>query len=136
MVRVLIFGGRDFNDAERFHFTLEDFVKANGPITCIIHGKAKGADGWGAFHAREYGIPERPFPAKWDDIHAPGAVIKYTRGPTGKPYNALAGHWRNQEMIDIGKPDWGIGFKGGTGTADMAARLERAEIPIWNGGYK
>lgn len=136
MTRVLIFGGRDFNNVETFHFTLLAFVRANGPISCIIHGNAKGADSWAAFHAREYHIPERPFPAKWNDIYAPGAVIKYTRGPNGKAYNALAGHWRNQEMIDIGKPDWGIGFKGGSGTADMATRLERAGIPIWNGGYK
>lgn len=136
MNRVLIFGGRDFNDAQLFYWTMYDFVEKNGPISCIIHGNAKGADSWAAWHAKEYKIPQRPFPAKWNDIHVPGALIKYQRGPNGKAYNALAGHWRNQEMIDIGKPNWGIGFKGGSGTVDMATRLERAGIPIWNGGYK
>lgn len=135
-MRVLIFGGRDFNDVETMHYALGAFQAAHGQITCIIHGDAKGADNWGKWHAiNELHVPHRPFPAKWNDIHAPGAVVKYTRGPNGRPYNAVAGHWRNQEMINVGKPDWGIGFKGGAGTADMARRLTAAGIPIYNAGY-
>lgn len=134
-MRVLIFGGRDFNDPAEMHYSIVDFQRAHGLITCIIHGAAKGADSWGAHFAKELGIPQRPFPADWGNIHAPGAVIKYQRGPNGRAYNAVAGHWRNERMIVEGKPDFGMGFKGGSGTADMARRLTAAGIPIWNGGY-
>jgi len=39
------------------------------------------------------------------------------------------------ELIDRGKPTYGMGFEGGTGTADMAKRLEIAGIPMFNAGY-
>lgn len=119
------------------HFNLEAFQKNNGAITCIIHGNAKGADSWAKHFAIEVlKVPHRPFPARWDDINVSGAVIRYTRGMNSKAYNALAGHWRNEEMIVVGKPDAAMGFKGGPGTANMATRCERAGLFIWNAGYK
>lgn len=133
-MKVLIFGGRDFNDQSLMQYHLDQFYMMHGFITCVVHGDATGADKMGAMFARNwFGIPDLPFPADWKNIDVPGAVIKTNR--FGQ-YNAVAGHQRNQKMIDEGKPDWGMGFPGGTGTADMAARLDRAGIPIWNGGYK
>ena len=133
-MRVLIFGGRDFNDQSLMQKHLDDFFMMYGYITHVIHGDASGADRMGAMFARNwFGVPDLPFPADWKNIDVPGAVIKTNR--FGQ-YNAVAGHQRNQRMIVEGKPDWGMGFPGGTGTADMAARLEAAGIPIWDGGYK
>ena len=43
----------------------------------------------------------------------------------------VAGHFRNQQMIDEGKPDAAIIFPGGSGTADMANRIKKAGIPHW-----
>lgn len=129
-MRVLIFGGRDFNDQNLMMNTLNNFYTFNGPITFIIHGDAKGADTLGKHFARNWlGVPDLPFPAAWKDLSAPGAVVK--EGKYG-PYNAVAGHQRNQRMIDEGKPDWGIMMPGGTGTADMKARLDKAGIPVWD----
>ena len=42
-----------------------------------------------------------------------------------------AGPARNQRMLDEGKPDAGIAFPGGPGTADMTRRLKEAGIPVW-----
>lgn len=137
MNRLLLFGGRNFNDPIKMDHELISFIETYGPIGCVIHGAAKGADDWADYFAKQVlRVPVFSIAAKWDDVTAKGAVIKYTRGPSGKAYNALAGHWRNQELIDRGKPTHAMGFEGGTGTADMAKRLLEAKIPIINAGYK
>lgn len=129
-MKVLIFGGRNFYDQSLMQKTLDAFYLQNGAITCVIHGNAPGADSMGRMFARNWlGVPDEPYPADWKDLDAPGAVIKH--GKYG-PYNAVAGHQRNQRMIDEGKPAWGIMFPGGTGTADMNARLVKAGIPVWD----
>ena len=70
-----------------------------------------------------------PFPAKWQDTGRPGSVVRVNS--YGHEYDALAGHFRNQQMIDEGKPDAAIIFPGGSGTADMANRIKKAGIPHW-----
>ena len=133
-MKVLVFGGRDFTDEALMKRTFDAFFVTNGPMTCIIHGDAIGADKMGQHLARNWlMVPEIPFKPDWKNIDVPGAVVK--QGKYGS-YNAIAGHTRNQDMIDLGQPDWGMGFTGGTGTADMAKRLEKAGIPICNGGYQ
>ena len=129
-MKVLIFGGRDFNDQNHMANVLNAFYDLNGPITCVVHGAAKGADLLGQHFARNWlGVPDEPYPAAWSDLTAPGAVIK--QGRYG-PYNVIAGHQRNQRMIDEAKPEWAIMFPGGAGTADMKARLDKAGIPVWD----
>lgn len=129
-MRLLIFGGREFTDQNLMAEELRKFNAVHGLISLVIHGDAKGADRLGQYFARNWlMIPDLAFPAKWDDIQAPGAVIGYTRN--GKPYNKLAGHQRNAQMITEGKPDIAMMFPGGIGTADMCARLEAVQIPVW-----
>lgn len=132
-MRLLIFGGRDFADHNKMAEELRKFNAVHGFITLVIHGNAKGADRLGHYFARNWlMVPDLAFPANWNDIEAPGAVIGYTRN--GKPYNKLAGHQRNAQMIIEGKPDIAMGFPGGTGTADILKRLNDAFIPVWNAG--
>lgn len=63
-------------------------------------------------------MPFDPYPALWDDIDRPGAVVRTNR--YGKKYDVLAGPVRNTRMLREGRPDVAIGFPGGSGTADMA----------------
>ena len=129
-MRLVVTGGRKFSDVQNVRSNLAQFQEQYGRIDLLIHGDSEGLDrvaGWCAWHM--FGIPVQVFPADWSNITTPGAVIKYRRG--GQAYNALAGHWRNGNMITLGKPDWGMVFPGGTGTADMTTRLELAKIPIW-----
>lgn len=138
MTRVLVCGSRHLTkelDWTRIHDALLAFHvhSRRGPITCIIHGAARGADRLSGEWARNAGIPVRSFRANWDDIYAPGAVIKHALG-SGKPYNALAGFQRNQRMLVEGKPDVCIAFKRvgarNAGTQDMIDRCHKAGIEV------
>ena len=41
-----------------------------------------------------------------------------------------AGHIRNQQMIDEGKPDLVVAFPGGAGTADMIRRAKKHNLKV------
>jgi hypothetical protein len=125
-MRVLVFGGRNYRNVERVFAVLD--ALEHRP-TVIIEGGAPGADSFAKQWAQARGIPFEEYEAKWKDLNAPGAVIRYRR--TGGAYNVLAGFDRNQKMIDEGKPDAAVEFPGRNGTADMARRLAKAGIPIY-----
>lgn len=124
-MRVVVFGGRNYANPFFLNWLL-DCIHAGTPITCVVQGEAPGADALGKAWANDHGIPTDDFPADWDNITRPGAVVRTRRD--GKQYDAAAGGVRNQRMIDEGKPILGVGFPGGNGTADMAARLKRCGI--------
>lgn len=127
-MRLLVFGGRGYNHGGTTFMAL-DHLRAQLGVEVIIHGAAPGADQLAGVYARaNSGMSEDPYPADWDNLEAPGAVIVYRKD--GKPYNLKAGFTRNQRMIDEGKPDMGLQFPGGAGTADMRRRLDKAGIPV------
>ena len=112
--RVLVCGGRDYSDYEYLASALDAIHRARPlrPITCIIHGGARGADSLAGKWAFERNVQVQVFMADWN-AHRLGA------GPI-----------RNQKMIDEGEPDLVIAFRGGRGTADMIARTRRAGIDL------
>lgn len=124
-MRVVVTGGRSYSDTKRV-FAVLDELHARRPITALIEGGASGLDVRAKAWARQRGVLPVPFPAPWTDIGHPGAVVRYRRD--GTAYDAAAGGRRNQQMIDEGRPDFGLVFPGGTGTADMRARLVAAQI--------
>lgn len=130
-MRVLICGGRSFKDRGRFN-AIMDMIHGMRlrlyPPTQIIHGAARGADTLAQEWAETWGYETRPFRAAWTDLSHPDALIREWRN--GEKYDALAGHRRNQEMIDEGKPDLVVAFPGGRGTADMIVRAEKAGIEV------
>jgi predicted Rossmann-fold nucleotide-binding protein len=109
---ILVCGGRDFND-ERFVNHILDKANAERGIIAIIQGGAKGADSLAAKWAKANRIPCKAFHADWN-LH-------------GK----AAGHIRNKQMLDEGKPDAVIAFPGGAGTANMVEQARNAGLPIW-----
>lgn len=131
-MKLLIFGGRDYNNGPEMLSHIEAFQVLYGKIEVFISGGARGADQMAIDIARNLNRPVQIFYADWNDISRPGAVVKYTRA--GKAYNCLAGHQRNQQMLDEGKPDWAMGFPGGAGTADMLRRVKKAKVNYWNAG--
>jgi hypothetical protein len=106
-VRLLVCGGRDFEDRTLAFDTL-DRVLAERGVSILIHGGARGADALGAEWATARSIPVQVFKPDWR---------RFGRG---------AGPVRNQEMIQIGKPTYAVAFPGGSGTADMCKRLAAA----------
>lgn len=136
MKRVLVCGGRKYAN----YAALAAWMDAHfGPHSdgdnydmrrdlIIIHGAAPGADYRADRWARWHNVQILPFPAHWDDISHPDAII-VTR-PDGSQYDCMAGHRRNQRMIDEGKPTLVVAFPGGTGTEDMVARAKKAGITV------
>lgn len=126
-MKLLVFGGRDYEWISVAWGAL-DALHRRRPVSLIMHGGARGADRLADRWAINRGVPLKRYPAPWYEvINVPGAVVKLNGA--GKPYNAIAGHWRNQRMADA-KPDLGLQFPGGTGTADMRHRLDGAGIPV------
>ena len=125
-MKALICGGRDWDRVLNSFQALDDF-HAVQPITHVIHGGARGADAIGGAWAKARGIPCDEFPAAWNDLTQPDAVIKINW--RGHKYDALAGFRRNRQMADQ-KPDVVLTFPGGAGTASMVNLARERGIRI------
>lgn len=110
---VLLFGSRDWTDAETIRRRLSRFP----PETVVIHGAATGADSIGGLAATSLGFEVIAEPAEW----RPGGV-----------YDKAAGPKRNQRMLDLYNPSCGLGFMMGLtpGSMDMLRRLVDAGLPV------
>ena len=126
---LVITGGRNGRDAGLVNRALTAVHRKHG-IRLLVQGEAAGFDRLCKDWARSHGIPTADEPADWDDVDRPGAVVRKRRD--GKLYDAAAGGARNQRMIDKHKPDAGVAFPGGSGTADMVRRMKRANIRVWD----
>lgn len=127
-LRLLVCGGRDYADAGAVDHLLSTIHASYGPIACIIHGAARGADTLAKKWALTNNIREEPYPADWDDLTHPDAIIRVRRD--GKRYDARAGSRRNQRMLDEAKPTLVAALPGGRGTADMVARARKAGLHV------
>lgn len=126
LLKIVVFGGRHYDGALVVFEALEH-LHARFAIDCLMHGKATGADQFGAAWAAARRIKVVPYPADWKKITTPGAVIKYNK--YGLPYNAMAGFDRNLVMA-ADNPDLGVQFPGGRGTAHMRRCLDVARVSV------
>ena len=122
-MRVLIYGGRDWNDQQRMDTAL-DVLHARYLFTEVINGgqatrnryadgcELYGADWQAAVWAQKNGIPIRYFYADWHQ------------------HGKAAGPIRNERMLVEGRPHMGVQFPGGKGTRDMRKRLDGADILV------
>ena len=94
--RIIVAGGRNFNDFNLMTQSLDNILtQAKVDKIVVVSGKAKGADTLGERYAKLRGHAVAPFPADWNNISIPGAVVK--TNSYGK-YNSRAGHMRNEKM--------------------------------------
>jgi len=82
MFKVIIAGGRDFNDYELLKKKCDYFLQNKEDII-IISGNARGADSLGEQYARERNLKIDSHPADWDK------------------FGKSAGYRRNKEMVDV-----------------------------------
>lgn len=111
-MRVLVCGGRDFNNYVFVYDALDELHEKEGPFTEVIVGGAPGADYWAESWAWMAGIQRRVYRADW------------------KRHGKAAGPIRNQTMLALGAPHVVVAFPGGRGTADMVSRANRAGIKV------
>jgi predicted Rossmann-fold nucleotide-binding protein len=110
--RILVCGGRAYDDSLFVEQTLDNLRQYFAPEFCIIQGGAKGADALARQWARENGICCITVAANWDY------------------YDKPAGSIRNGWMIDFCKPDLLVAFPGGPGTSNMMKRCVMAGIDV------
>lgn len=112
MSKVLVYGGRKFKNYKKICDVL-DYGNALFCWTDFVCGGARGADRLALAWAKTRKFPEKNrevFEADWET------------------YGLGAGPVRNQEMLDVARPDFSVGFPGGVGTADMEWRLRRLPV--------
>jgi hypothetical protein len=110
-MRVLVCGGRDFENSYGLYDTLDEIHK-NTPITTLIQGEAKGADKLAKAWAEYNKVPTENYPANWDR--------------DGK----AAGPIRNKKMLVDGKPDLVVAFPGGAGTFNMINQAKSSGVRV------
>lgn len=110
-MKVLVCGGRDFNDALTLGSWLGGIHKQHG-ITLLIEGGARGADYMARKFAEWQGIPVKTFEADW------------------QTHGNAAGPIRNRQMLTEAKPDLVVAFEGGRGTANMVKQAKAAGVRV------
>lgn len=108
----LICGGRHFADDQMFDNVMGDLIRIRGVPSKVVHGGADGTDKMAGVWATKFAIDCTVEKAEWNT------------------YGRSAGPRRNQKMLDDHKPDFGVAFPGGHGTADMVRRLKAAGIDM------
>jgi len=111
MFRVIIAGGRNFNDYALLKKKCDHYlsIQINKNINVeIVSGAAKGADKLGERYAKERGFKLTQFPADWDKL---GKKAGYIRNDQMRQYSdALICFWDgeskgSQHMISTAKKD-------------------------------
>ena len=115
-MKVLVCGGRTFNQYSLLSRTLTEFHKLNR-IVELCHGGARGADSLSGDWARAHKVPCKVYHAEWD---------KYGRS---------AGPIRNLQMLDEFKPSVVIAFPGGAGTTHMVKAAHAKKVPVIQVNY-
>jgi hypothetical protein len=129
-LKVIVAGGRGFNDYARLSADLFNYAESVGEDVgiSIVSGMARGADKLAHTFAIRESVKVYEFPADWDDLDVPGAVVK--TNSRGKQYNAVAGHLRNAAMAEFA--DRLIAYWDGEsrGTKNMIETMEKMGLPV------
>jgi len=134
-MKLIIAGDREFNDYIVFTEKLEKVIKKNNwDVTEVVHGGARGADSLADRWADDNSIPKTIKAAEWDNIKAPGAIIKERINPWTKKsekYNANAGFYRNSMMAEYGDALVAFQLAGVTaGTKDMIKKATEKGLNV------
>ena len=120
MIRLLVFGSRDWTDRGLLERSIYDAAiirgfsaSGMGEEMVVVHGAARGADTMAADWATKFRVPTEPHPAEWER------------------YGKSAGPRRNTTMAKLGA-DLAIGFFNGMspGSRDMLERCVFHSIPV------
>lgn len=114
--------------------TWHDALQTGHTGITVLEGGAHGADRiagqWAQQHATD-GVDHQQMAADWTGPCAADCPPSHRKTRAGGDYCPLAGHRRNQAMVDQ-RPQIVLAFQVGrsTGTADCIRRAEKAGIPV------
>lgn len=129
--RIAIVGSRDFHPLK----LVKDGIMRLPPDVVIISGRGGNVDQMAEAQANLRKLTVEPYPADWDDLSHPDAIIRTGRG--GKKYDAKAGIRRNKviaEKCEILVAYWDGISRGTRSTIDFALALGKPVIVIDQGG--
>jgi hypothetical protein len=131
-MRVIVTGDRNWYAPELAEKVVNRLRLRFGRGLVIVHGAATGIDQSFAEACDKLGVAHEPHPARWDDLDAPGAVIRQDKHR--RRYNANAGPARNAEMVAAGA-GMSVAFHRrlawSRGTNDCVRRAIEAGIPTY-----
>lgn len=122
-LRVVVTGGREYDNFERVAWALDGLHKTHG-IARLAHGGAGkrrkgvtvGADRLAGEWADECGVDVEAYPVSEEEWDARGNS---------------AGPIRNRAMLDREKPDLVVAFPGDKGTRDCTAAARERGLRVW-----
>jgi len=129
-MKLVIAGSRSIRD---YNVTRQAIIESGlwakyGKKIHVISGEAEGPDKHGELFAEKAGLKLTKKPADWGNVKARGAVVRHnSRGP----YNALAGHWRNEEMAQMADAALIVWDGRSTGSLDMLHRMIALDKPAY-----
>ena len=119
-MKVIVAGGRDFNNYKLLKCTLDRFQQEYGNITEVVSGGAIGSDKLGEQYANENNILIKRFVPDWKGL--------------GKK----AGHVRNRQMGDYAKEHngmlvafWDKQSRGTKGMIDYATKIGLKSVVVY-----
>lgn len=132
MRRILITGSRDWRDRRAIVEALVNAAAGAVAVT-VVHGACPtGADAMADLIARRLGFTVERHPADWEAPCRWGCVPGHRRQRRdGTWYCPKAGHYRNQEMVDLGA-DLVLAFQRdrSRGTQDCITRARIANLVV------
>lgn len=114
-MKLAVVGTRTFINKKIIYDEL-DLIHKEIEISLIVSGGARGVDSIAVLWAKDRKIPFKEYKAKWDDLNAPGAIIK--TNSYGNKYNAMAGMQRNSLIIDTAEKVVAFWDRKSSGTGD------------------
>ena len=106
MLRVIIAGGRDFDDYELLKSKMDKLLQNQNDGVTVVCGEARGADTLGKRYAEERGFSVVSFPADWDRYGKRAGPVRNEE--MAKNADALVAFWDGQShgtkhMIDTAR---------------------------------
>lgn len=133
-MKVLFTGSRDWDLLIAPSRLLHHVTGGDIQDLTVIHGACgSGLDLMADVLCRRLGVTPQLFPADWNGPcreACPPGHRRMRQG--GREYCPMAGHYRNQVMVDQ-KPDAVLAFNldGSRGTADCVARALTTDADVW-----
>lgn len=129
-MRLIIAGGRDFNDYDLLCDKVSQFIGNTSDVT-IVSGLAKGADALGCDYANENNYPLEGFAAEWH-IHGRSAGIRRNKY-MAKNADSLIAFWDGKSRGTMHMIDFAHSLGLRVEVVHYEISDEQKEKMVWNG---